>query len=432
MKILYTIAGFYRPAGMERVLSLKARHFAARGCEVVIVTTEQKGRAPAFDLPADVRLVDLGIGYEDNNGGPLVSKVLGLPFKRLRHRRALRAVLAAERPDVAVSMFCGDEAFLWTDASDSRSVQTVLECHFSRYKRVQYGRRGLWGLADQWRSAREPRLASKFDHFVVLTEEDRGLWLADCPALSRNISVIPNPRTFKPADFAAAEGCAGGSAGADGSAGAGNSICTNCGRRGKTVLAAGRYCYQKGFERLLEAWSLIPEETRAGWTLRIAGDGEDRAALEGQAARLGLWTHASDSRLSNIVLGPSRDMVSEYSRASVFALTSRYEGLPMVLLEAQAAGLPIVSFDCKCGPRDVVSDGVESRDGILTPEGADGFLVREGDVAAFAERLSQLMTDAELRERMSGAATEASERFDEELIMKKWEDLLIFPTTDPR
>ena len=112
MKILYTIAGFYRAAGMERVLAIKARHFAESGDEVVIVTTEQQGRAPAFDLPASVRMVDLGIGYERNNGAPLISKVLGLPLRRLKHRRALKSVLAAERPDAIVSMFCGDEGFL--------------------------------------------------------------------------------------------------------------------------------------------------------------------------------------------------------------------------------------------------------------------------------------------------------------------------------
>ena len=377
MKILYTIAGFYRTAGMERVLALKVGHFAARGEEVVIVTTEQKGRPEAFPLPAGARLVDLGIGYEDNNGGSLLSKVFGLPLRRIRHRKALREILRAEKPDVAVSMFCGDEGFLPEILRRvSPEAKSVLECHFSRFKRLQYGRGGLWSLADRLRSASEPRKALKFDRFVVLTREDCGQWLADCPALAPKIAVIPNPRTFEPGDFDAS-------------------------LRGKTVFAAGRYGYQKNFGALIDAWAAVPAAVRNGWTLCITGDGEERTALENKAAERGL----------QITFGPAEDMISEYSRASVFALTSRYEGLPMVLLEAQAAGLPIVSFDCKCGPKDVITDGV------------DGFLVQEGDTETFAARLSQLMTAAGLRESMGRSALQSSARFAPSAVMSLWDGI---------
>jgi glycosyltransferase involved in cell wall biosynthesis len=83
----------------------------------------------------------------------------------------------------------------------------------------------------------------------------------------------------------------------------------------------------------------------------------------------------------------------------------------MALLEAQAAGLPIVSFRCKCGPRDVVEDGVT------------GFLVAEGDTAALAARLKELMDDEAMRQKMGTAAYVASDRYDLEIIMKKWTDL---------
>lgn len=139
------------------------------------------------------------------------------------------------------------------------------------------------------------------------------------------------------------------------------------------------------------------------WKLRIAGAGEEEEAMKEQIARLGL----TDS----VILGPSDNMQAEYRNAGIFALTSRYEGLPMVLLEAQASGLPIVSMACKCGPKDVVHDGV------------DGFLVPEGDVASMAERLQRLMTDEDLRRRMGTEALRASDRFDEERIMTQWTEL---------
>ena len=94
--------------------------------------------------------------------------------------------------------------------------------------------------------------------------------------------------------------------------------------------------------------------------------------------------------------------------ASILASSSRYEGLPMVLLEAQSFGLPIVAFQCKCGPKDIVSDGI------------NGYLVTEGDIAGMTQRLETLMKNETLRKRMGLKAKESASRFNEETIMKKW------------
>lgn len=83
----------------------------------------------------------------------------------------------------------------------------------------------------------------------------------------------------------------------------------------------------------------------------------------------------------------------------------------MVLLEAQAAGLPVVSFECKCGPKDVVTDGV------------DGYLVPEGDVEALADRMLRLIRDEELRKKMGAAAYASSERYSEDEVMTRWVEL---------
>lgn len=366
MKIIYNIAATYNSGGMERVLANKANWLVRNGHEVGILTTDQLARPSFFEFDPRICFYDLGINYEDNNGGSFLNKLIRYPFKQWRHYRALKGLLPDLKADVVVSMFCNDASILPRIKDGSKKV---LEIHFSRFKRQQYGRKGLWRLADEFRSRNDIKVVSRFDRFVVLTNEDKGYWGG-----LENIQVIPNARSFKfdsPAEL-----------------------------RNKSVIAVGRYCYQKDLGKLIDAWSLVCQEDDK-WRLHLVGDGEDREMLQRQIEELGLK--------DRVVLGRAEtDMKAVYSNASLLALSSRYEGLPMVLLEAQAAGLPIVSFACKCGPRDVIEDGL------------DGLLVEEGDVKALADGILQLISNYELRMRMGHEAFKRSERYSEETVMSQW------------
>ncbi len=365
MHILYNIAGFYRPAGMERVLCDKANWLVEHGHRVTIVTTEQKGRPNAFPLDPRVEMTDLAVGYEDNNGGSLWDKLIHYPGKQARHRKALKAVLMEKKPDITVSMFCNEVNLVPRMKDGSRKV---LEVHFSRFKRLQYARKGLWALVDRIRSRKDEELARQYDRFVVLTEEDKAYW-GDIPGLH----VIYNPVRLSPEKPASLDT--------------------------KTVIAVGRYTHQKGLERLIQAWSQIPEKD--GWKLWLVGDGEQRPELEKLIRSMDLSGSVKLGRAES-------DMAAVYSQASILALTSRYEGLPMALLEAQTFGVPAVSFDCKCGPRDIITPGV------------DGVLVEEENVGAFAQGLSALMRDDALRKEMGLNAFRNSERWKPEIIMPQW------------
>jgi glycosyltransferase involved in cell wall biosynthesis len=357
MILLYNIAATWNAGGMERVLAEKANWLAEHGFKVVVVTTDQRGLPAAFPMDPSIECRDLGINYDANNGAGFASKVLQYPLKQWRHRRCLRKLLEEIKPDITVSMFNNEASFLPRIQDGSRKV---LEVHFSRFKKLQYGRKGLWALADRWRTRQDVRTAAKYDRFVVLTEEDKGYW-----GELDNIRVIPNPRTFTFSEPTPMES--------------------------RTVLAVGRYTYQKGFDLLLKAWRAIDTQ---GWTLRIAGSGDPLEDVP-----------------DNVITGPSTDILEEYRNAAFLVMSSRYEGLPMVLLEAQAAGLPIVAFACKCGPRDVLTDGV------------DGLLIPEGDIAALAAGMKRLMDDKELRRKMGAAAFRNSEKYDKERIMALWEKL---------
>lgn len=368
MKLLYNIAGTYRPAGMERVLVNKANWFATHGYEVIIVTTDQKGRKPYFELDPSIRCVDLGIGYEDNNGGSLLNKIINYPLKQLKHYKKLKTLLLKEQPDVTISMFCNDVSLIPKIKDGSKKI---LEVHFSRFKRLQYGRTGLWGIVDKWRSDNDVRLADKFDAFVVLTKEDSGYWNTD------NIRYIPNARTFENV--------------------------TPANLDNKKVITVGRYSYQKGYDLLIKVWDEVHKHY-PDWTLDIIGDGEEREKLQKMIDDLNL--------AGSVCLKHSTPQIAqEYQNASIVALSSRYEGLPMILLEAQTFGLPIVSFKCKCGPQDVITNGV------------DGYLVDEGDIKGMADRIMALIKDVRRRKVMGKAAIISSKRYSEDTIMQKWVDL---------
>jgi glycosyltransferase involved in cell wall biosynthesis len=169
------------------------------------------------------------------------------------------------------------------------------------------------------------------------------------------------------------------------------------------VITAGRLVKQKGFDRLLPVWARVATE-RPGWKLEIYGAGTQERALRRQLSELGLEGRAE-------LMGRTSQLFARMAEASLFVMTSRREGLPMVLLEAMGVGLPVVSYDCPTGPGDVIADGV------------DGYVVPDGDEDALAARLLELMDDPATRRRMSAAALAKAADYDVRRLAGRWEEL---------
>ena len=169
------------------------------------------------------------------------------------------------------------------------------------------------------------------------------------------------------------------------------------------VVAAGSLTRRKGFDRLLTAWARLAPRF-PDWRLKIFGSGPGRTELEERIDKLGVRSSAK-------LCGHSPRLLDELAGASVFAMTSRNEGFPMVLLEAMAVGLPVVAYDCPTGPRDVITDGV------------DGHVIPNGRTRLFVEGLGGLMEDAERRRRFGAAARENVTRYRIDAIGARWETL---------
>ncbi|MDP3178009.1 MAG: glycosyltransferase family 4 protein [Spirochaetaceae bacterium] len=216
-----------------------------------------------------------------------------------------------------------------------------------------------------------------FDTIVTLTERDAADWRRLLLPRAK-IAAIPNPVPEIPAVAAPLQA--------------------------KRVLALGRLEEQKRFDLLIEAFSRFTV-ARPDWTLRIRGSGSARGRLVALARERGVADKVE-------ILEPTRDIDAEYRGASIYAMSSAFEGFPMTLLEAKAYGLPCVSFDCPTGPAELIRDGV------------DGFLTPLFDVASLAERLGALADDRELRLRMGANGREDVARFSIGPILARWYDLL--------
>jgi glycosyltransferase involved in cell wall biosynthesis len=240
----------------------------------------------------------------------------------------------------------------------------IIGCdHFS----FEFNHRGIYGWF----------LNKRYCHLnavVSLTNEDLPL----LKRINPNAYIIPNSVSFYPAQQAQL--------------------------RNKIMLVACRLEYIKGLDMLLDIIETIGNKIPE-WIVRICGSGKMSAALQ---------TRIDSSVLLQQMVkfaGQVTNMEEEYQNASLYLMTSRAEVLPMVLLEAQAYGLPIVSFDCKTGPSDIVTNG------------QNGFLIPCFNTQIFGKRIVELCDNYSLRQQFGNTARESVKRFLPDTITNKWESL---------
>ena len=373
LKIVYCTPALYLAGGMERVMTLKANYFAEHfGYDITIVITDGKGKEPFYVLSDKVKVVNLDIGFEELWNQPFLKKAILYLKKQRLYKKKLSACLMELRPDITISMLRREINFISSIQDGSRKVGEIHinRAHFRNFEEKDSNYiKSLFSKF--WMHTLLGKL-KKLDRFVVLTESDRKAWHE-----LDNVEVISNPLSFNPTTF---------------------SNLTN-----KRVIVVGRYCYEKGYDHLLQAWAIVQKRC-SDWRLDVLGDG-DRSAYEELMNQWGI--DRSRCKLNQ----RTQNIQQEFEQSAISVCSSRFEGFGLVIIEAMACGVPVVSFDCPWGPRAIISDG------------EDGILVENGNVNQLAEAMLKLITDDNLRIAMGSKAKVNVQRFSIEVIANKWKKL---------
>lgn len=373
IKIAYCLPSLYIPGGMERVLTVKANYFAdVYGYEVCIILTDGKDKEPYYPLSPKVNVVNLKIDFDGLWGQPLHRKILLYLKKQRVYRKKLESVLRGVRPDITVSMLRREINFI--TSIDDGSIK-IGEAHINRenFRAIPQGKKGnvvRKALSKLWISRLTAKL-NRLSMFVVLTAADVPKWKG-----IRNIRAISNPLPFYPPLQSAG----------------GN----------KQVIAVGRFLPEKGFDLLIDAWARV-NERHPSWTLRIYGGG-DKHEYRAQIERLNL---AACCFPEDAV----PDIAAKYAESSIFALSSRFEGFGLALIEAMACGLPPVAFACPGGPKHIITDNV------------DGLHAENGNTKDLADKICSLIENEGKRKEMGRQARISAGKYKIERIAGEWDCL---------
>ncbi len=371
MKIVYCLNSVCYLGGIQMVTVVKANALAdIPGNEVYLVVSDNKSGNNLHEISPKVHLIDLDINYHvgDKNRSYLFRLMVFLR-KRSRHKIALNQVLMTLNPDIVISVGQAEKYMLLFNKQ--RTWKIIREFHSEKYYRVKHASSSFGRLKGRINDFYEFHFADKkYDRIVVLTQEDKDTnWRG-----WNNVEVMPNPVSFN---------------------------CDTPSRvNEKLVVSMGRLHHVKNFSGLIRVFGQVVAK-HPDWKLHIYGDGDLKEELQSQIDNSGLHDNVS-------LRGFTNDIKGVLCQSSIFAFSSLVEGFALVLVEAMECGVPVVSYQCPCGPKDIVTDG------------KDGFLVPLNDEKMLADRICQLIEDEELRLNMGVQAKVRAQYYHVEQIAERW------------
>lgn len=357
MKLLFFI-GSMRGGGAERVMAVLTDELAKRGHEITLVVMSSY---PSFyKLNKDVKLIQFDNRVNNSLFGKIKYKLKSYFFIRQKIKKINPDVVipfmnSLITPVLISSLFLNIPVIASEHTTFDREMSFWL-----RFKRFYINR-----LADK------VTVLTQYDYNYIGTR-------------LKNKIVMPNPLSFEPIREYNEE-------------------------RKKYIIAAGNVnrIHNKGFDNLIKIWGKIANKYPE-WKLLIAGGGNDE-----NIRKLRELANEYNVNSQFELLGQVKDLDKKLRESSIFVLSSRYEGLPMVLLEAMSQGCTCISYDCKTGPREIISNNI------------NGILVEDQNMDDMTLALSDLIENEDKRERLATEAIKSVDRFSVKNITDKWERLLV-------
>lgn len=358
MKLLYIVPKIKTTGGVSRVISIKANYFVEHfGYEVHILSQNEEDDLSFYDFDSEIIFHNMILK------GNIFSFFNSF-------QKQINQKITEVNPDVILVADNGLKAFVFPFIAKTKTP-ILFECHGSKFIEEESQKTNFISKSIQKLKYRFKDFgAQKFTKIVALSNESLKEWNVE------NGIVIPNPswiKSKKTADL-----------------------------KNKKVIAIARNSYEKGLDRLLLIWKEIGEKY-PDWTLDIYTDDVD--SLENEALQLEIESGIN-------YLHFVKNIEGKYLKASIYVMTSRTEGFPMVLLEAMASGLPCIAYDCPTGPRAIITNA------------ENGFLIPDHNIEMFVEKLSFLIENEEVRLKFGKDAKETSENFSVDKIMEQWRQFL--------
>ena len=372
MKIVYCLNSIRYLGGIQRVTVVKANALAEiENNEVYIIVTDNKNGVFTEPLSPKVHLIDLDINYYEDDYKSRWNVLKGIFIKRKEHKKRLASELNKIQPDIVISVGQSEKNML---PSIKGKWKTIREFHFVKDYRLRQAN-SLFDKILAW-GGNIYDFSYKikgYDHIVSLTHEDKKTnWKG-----WKKVSVIPNPSTF-------------------------HTDKTSTLNR-KKVISVGRLSPQKNYASLIRAFKYVVDK-HPDWSLDIYGNGPQEFELKSLINQLNLNRHV-------YLKGFSSNVKEEMINASIYAMSSIFEGFPLVLIEAMTCGLPVVSYTCPCGPKDLITNGV------------DGYLSPLNDEKTLASQIMVLINNKNLRKQMSKAALKKASYYHISSIIPMWINL---------
>ena len=367
MKIVFFYPHYAQKAGTERILIDKMNWLSSHGYEIIALSYEQAEHPFAYPLSDKVKHVDLNVRFFPLYRFSIIKRALLTILYRRRLIQRMQTFLKQERPNIVIcTTYDSFGISVLSRICPVLSIPFIVESH-SLYKEAF--RADLLSLFLRRKRLLTNRNIRNAACVVTLTEGDAAQWRQ----ITKNVVVIPNMVHL-------------------------NKDESLSDLHSKNVIFAGRFVEVKGLPNLLRIWTEV-QQHHPDWQLDMYGTGVLKDWLN----------HEIEVKKLNIIVHePDADIMQRYKQSSILVLTSITETFGLVLVEAMSCGLPVVAFNCPYGPGNIITDG------------KDGYLVKQNDVKTFAEKLSYLMDNPIIRQRIGEEAVATSKHYDEDVIMPLW------------